>query len=85
MFQDKFVFSKLLSFLDRNHFNYLVHKYVGDKYVKHFSCWNARQYDVLQILGISLTDKASLRDLLEKTNFNDVKELDSPLIPGLFD
>ncbi len=42
-------------------------------------------YEVLQILGISLTDKTSLKDLLEKTNFNDVKELDNPLLPGLFD
>ena len=29
--------------------------------------------------GISLTDKAPLRDLFEKMNFNDVKELDYPL------
>ncbi len=42
-------------------------------------------YEVLQILSISLTDKTPLRELLEKTNFNDVKELDGPLIPGLFD
>ena len=42
-------------------------------------------YEVLQILSISLTDKTQLRDLLEKTNFNDVKELDCPLFPGLFD
>lgn len=40
MFQDKFVFAQLVSFLDRNHFNYLVHKFGGDKYVKHFTCWN---------------------------------------------
>ncbi len=42
-------------------------------------------YEVLQILSISLTDKTPLKELFEKTNFNDVKELDSPLIPGLFD
>ena len=42
-------------------------------------------YEVLQILGISLTDKAHLRDLLERTDLNDVKELDNPIIPGLFD
>ena len=35
-------------------------------------------YEVLQILSISLTDKTPLRDLFEKTNFNDVKELDYP-------
>ncbi len=42
-------------------------------------------YEVLQILSISLTDKTPLRELFEKTNFNDVKEQLGPLIPGLFD
>jgi transposase len=42
-------------------------------------------YEVLQILSISLTDKTHLADLFDKTKFNDVKELDYPLIPGLFD
>jgi len=31
-------------------------------------------YKVLQILSISLTDKTPLKDLLNKTNINDVKE-----------
>ena len=38
-------------------------------------------YEVLQILSISLTDKTCIR----KTNFNDVKELNSSLFSGLFD
>jgi len=42
-------------------------------------------YEVLQILSISLTDKTCLKELFEKTNFNDVKELNSFLFPGLFD
>ena len=42
-------------------------------------------YEVLQILSISLTDKTYLRDLFDKTNFNDVKDLNNPIIPGLFD
>ena len=42
-------------------------------------------YEVLQILSISLTDKTHLTDLFDKTKFNDVKELNYPLIPGLFD
>ena len=42
-------------------------------------------YEVLQILSISLTDKTPLRELFEKTNFNEVKEQLGPLIPGLFD
>ena len=39
----------------------------------------------LQILSISLTDKTNLRELFDKTDFNDVKELDYPLFEGLFD
>ena len=35
--------------------------------------------------SISLTDKTHLRDLFDKTNFNDVKDQFGPLIPGLFD
>lgn len=42
-------------------------------------------YEVLQILSISLTDKTCLKELFEKTNFNDAKELNSSLFPGLFD
>ena len=42
-------------------------------------------YEVLQILSISLTGKTRLRDLFDKTIFNDVKELDYPLFKGLFD
>ena len=42
-------------------------------------------YEVLQILSISLTDKTCLKELFDKTNFNDVKELSSSLFPGLFD
>ena len=42
-------------------------------------------YEVLQILSISLTDKTHLSNLFDKTKFNDVKELDYPLFPGLFD
>ena len=40
-------------------------------------------YEVLQILSISLTDKTHLRDLFDKTKFNDVKELDYPIFPGV--
>jgi len=60
MFQDKFVFAQLVSFLDRNHFNYLVRKYVGDKYVKHFTCWN----QLLVLMFGQLSNRESLRDLV---------------------
>ena len=42
-------------------------------------------YEVLQILSISLMDKTPLVELFERTDFNNVKELDCPLFPGLFD
>ena len=60
MFQDKFIFSQLVSFLDRNHFNYLAHKYAGDKYVKHFTCWN----QLLALMFGQLSNRESLRDLI---------------------
>lgn len=41
-------------------------------------------YEVLQILGISLTDKTPLRDLFSKTKFNDVKEQSGIDGPNLF-
>ena len=39
-------------------------------------------YEVLQILSISLTDKTHLREMFDKTKFDDVKELDYPLYTG---
>ena len=60
MFQDKFVFAQLVSFLDRNHFNYLVRKFDGDKYVKHFTCWN----QLLALMFGQLSNRESLRDLI---------------------
>ena len=41
-------------------------------------------YEVLQILGISLTDKTSLRDLFDKSNFKNVKVLFDSSEPNLF-
>lgn len=46
---------------------------------------NRSTYEVLQILGISLTDKTHLRDLLDKTKSQNVKELFRPDGPNLFD
>ncbi len=34
MFQDKYVFAQLASFLNRSKFNRIVAKYNGDRYVK---------------------------------------------------
>ena len=60
MKEDRFVFAQLTDFLDRNHFNYLVRKYDGDKYVKHFTCWN----QLLVLMFGQLSNRESLRDLI---------------------
>ena len=44
--------------------------------VQHYMQLKRSTYEVLQILSISLTNKTNLRDLSDKTNFNDVKEPD---------
>ena len=60
MNQNKYVFAQLIAFLNRNHFNYLVRKYAGDKYVKHFTCWN----QLLTLMFGQLSNRESLRDLI---------------------
>ena len=41
-------------------------------------------YEVLQILGISLTDRTCLRDLFDKSNFKNVNVLCDSSEPNLF-
>lgn len=41
-------------------------------------------YEVLQILSVSLTAKMHLRDLLDKTNFQNVKDPSDSCEPLLF-
>ncbi|HEY9059530.1 MAG TPA: IS4 family transposase [Pseudobacteroides sp.] len=60
MHKDKYVFAQLVSFLERNKFNYIVRKYNGDKYVKHFTCWN----QLLSLMFGQLSNRESLRDLI---------------------
>ncbi|MBW4762093.1 DUF4372 domain-containing protein [Prevotella melaninogenica] len=59
MHKDKYIFAQLVSFLDRNHFNYLVRKYGGDKYVRFFSYRN----QLLTFIFGQLSNQKSLRDL----------------------
>ena len=63
MHNGKYVLSQLLDFLDRNHFNYLVRKYEGDKYVKQFTCWN----QLVTLMFGQLCGKKSLRDVVLAT------------------
>lgn len=60
MFQDKFIFPQLTASLDRNHFNHLVRKYGGDKYVKYLTCWS----QLLALMFGRLSKCESLRDLI---------------------
>ena len=60
MFIDKYIFAQLTSFLDRDHFKYLVKKYNGNHYVKHFTCWN----QLLAMMFGQLSNRESLRDLI---------------------
>ncbi|WP_333889461.1 IS4 family transposase [Sphingobacterium siyangense] len=60
MFQDKYVFAQLTSFLNRSKFNRIVAKFDGDKYVKHFTCWN----QLLVLMFGQLSNRESLRDLV---------------------
>lgn len=69
MHQDKFVFAQLVSFLNRNHFNYLVRKYESDKYIKFFSCWN----QLLTLMFGQLSNRESLRDLIVAINAHQKK------------
>ena len=60
MFQDKYVFSQLVVFLNRSKFSRIVAKYNGDKYVKSYTCWN----QLLTLMFGQLTSRVSLRDLI---------------------
>ena len=60
MFNDKYVFAQLTGFNVRNHFIYLVKKYQGNHYVKHFTCWN----QLLAMMFGQLSNRESLRDLI---------------------
>lgn len=60
MNQGKYVFAQLSEFLPQRVFYRLVDKYNGNKYVKHFSCWN----QLLCMVFGQLTGRDSLRDLM---------------------
>ncbi len=60
MNQGKYVYSQLTVFLPQRVFDRLVHKYNGNKHVRHFSCWN----QLLSMIFGQLTGRDSLRDLM---------------------
>ena len=60
MNKEKYVFSQLISFLNEDKFRRIVDKYRGNRYIKHFTCWN----QLLALMFGQLANRESLRDLI---------------------
>src|SRR5690554_2285521 len=60
MNKEKYVFAQLISFLNEDKFRRIVSKYQGNRYVKHFTCWN----QLLALMFGQLANRESLRDLI---------------------
>lgn len=60
MNKSKYVFAQIVEFLDNDRFRRIVAKYGGDRYVKHFTCWN----QLLVMMFGQLSNRESLRDLI---------------------
>jgi Domain of unknown function (DUF4372)/Transposase DDE domain len=60
MNQGKYVFSQVISFLPVRIFDRCVNTHHGNKWVKHFTCWN----QLLCMMFGQLSNRDSLRDLL---------------------
>ncbi len=60
MNKGKYVFAQLTEFLPRRIFDGFVTKHSGNKYVKHYTCWN----QMLCMIFGQLTNRESLRDLI---------------------
>lgn len=69
MNKDKYVFSQMVEFLDNYKFLRIVKKYDGNKYVKHFTCWN----QLLTLMFGQLCNRESLRDLIVALNAHQEK------------
>ena len=67
-------------------FRYAIEKMCKEKKsLNHFNMKLERSvYAILQILGISLTDKTHLSDLFDKSNFKNVKDRYDSSEPNLF-
>jgi hypothetical protein len=60
MNKEKYVFAQLISFLNEDKFRRIVNKYQGNRFIKHFSCWN----QLLALMFGQLSNRESLRDLI---------------------
>ena len=69
MNKDKYVFAQMVEFLDNYKFLRIVKKYDGNKYVKHFTCWN----QLLTLMFGQLCNRESLRDRIVALNAHQEK------------
>lgn len=69
MNKDKYVFAQMVEFLDNYKSLRIVKKYDGNKYVKHFTCWN----QLLTLMFGQLCNRESLRDLIVALNAHQEK------------
>jgi len=60
MNQGKYIFSQITELLPQRVFARIVSKHNGNKYVRHFTCWN----QLLCMVFGQLSSRESLRDLL---------------------
>lgn len=60
----KYVFSQIVEFLPQRVFDRYVKQYSGNKYIRHFTCWN----QLLCMVFGQLTNRDSLRDLIVAIN-----------------
>ena len=65
----KYVFAQIAEFLPYKVFDKFASKYRGNKYVRHFSCWN----QLLCMVFGQLTNRDSLRDLIVAINAHESK------------
>ena len=69
MNKGKYVYAQITGFLPQRVFDRIVNKYDGNKYVKHFTCWN----QLLTMIFGQLTSRESLRDLIIAINAHSQK------------
>jgi len=60
MNQGKYIFTQFTDFLPRRVFDRIVENHQGNKYVRHFTCWN----QMLCMVFGQLTFRDSMRDLM---------------------
>jgi hypothetical protein len=69
MNQGKYVYAQIIELLPQRMFDKFVKKYDGNRYIKHFTCWN----QLLCMVFGQLTNRDSLRDLVVAINAHNGK------------